>query len=737
MRILSNIFRKAEISTLVVLISISGLVYGATVAQGEESVISGMMNTPGTTIIALPAVTLTATPGLCGTGSIHLAWNTVSGADGYRLFRDSTGNQIYEGPDTTHEDHGLPNGSQHTYYLQAYKAGVTPSYTSITAQAPLACPTVSGTDGVTDTYDTLQGTQTTQNTQTQTTTATPVAIAKNLAAQFNLSVGGVELVWGADGSPTGFAIFRRTFPSEFQSIGTISGVMRYVDKSIVPATSYEYLVRACGSTGCSNASNIVGVQTPQYTVSTVPINTSTTATSTAVTATTPKPVSVTTTVTPTSTTASPKPTTVPVTTTPPPSTVARPTVTTAPPPPTGSFTSRTDRTPPPEPTYIRVPPPPRNATPPQFNAAEAQAFVGHLETVSETVETAQASINNAQDELIASIDAHVKAVLQAGVTENPQEAEAAVRAIRETLVNEINRTVGTSVSLSEAQLNSLQKFVSDGFTKIDRAAQIDLTVHDVTRDTAAQSLNTLASTMQNAVAALQSGGAADLYKDTNKDGISDYDSKRIYNLDPIAPSPVTVVNGETLTAGDKVLRGYDPTAKELVALPLEEPATSPAPETTVYKVEEIKLTPQKQIKITGTALPNSYVTLYVYSTPIVVTVKTDRNGKWEYTMDRELETGEHKIYAAAVDNTGKIVAKTAAIPFTRTAEAATLDSVPPLGAASVERPGLSNNRVSMPLVLISILFIIGVLYVIGKDHLPKRDNTPPSGPSHPSGAISS
>ncbi len=79
---------------------------------------------------------------------------------------------------------------------------------------------------------------------------------------------------------------------------------------------------------------------------------------------------------------------------------------------------------------------------------------------------------------------------------------------------------------------------------------------------------------------------------------------------------------------------------------------------------------QEKVTFAGRALPNSFVTLYIYSTPIVVTVKTDISGAWKYTLDTELPNGSHNLYVATVDSGGKILAKSPAIPFVKTAEAA-------------------------------------------------------------------
>jgi hypothetical protein len=369
-----------------------------------------------------------------------------------------------------------------------------------------------------------------------------------------------------------------------------------------------------------------------------------------------------------------------------------------------------------------VAPPPLELAP---VTPEQVQFVATLQTIAESVTASQTSVDAARNALIASVDEHINMVLRATALGGTQPGEEAIRAIRAQLVNTINISFAQGVMPSAADEKRLEAAIKEGFAAIDRAASFDSTTAPGSQGSVTSAIGVLADAVEQAAKSLEVSGAGALYKDTNKDGISDYDSVHIYHLDPIKPSPVTVINGQTLTAGDKVLRGYDPTAKELVALPVQEPTVSVAPETTIYKVEDVKLTTEKQVAISGSALPNSYVTLYIYSTPIVVTVKTDRNGKWQYTVDRELETGEHKIYAASVDNTGKIVAKTVAIPFTRTAEAATLDSVPPLGASSVDRPGLANNRMLLPLIAMSILFIIGALYVIGKD----RREVPPTPPA--------
>jgi hypothetical protein len=57
----------------------------------------------------------------------------------------------------------------------------------------------------------------------------------------------------------------------------------------------------------------------------------------------------------------------------------------------------------------------------------------------------------------------------------------------------------------------------------------------------------------------------------------------------------------------------------------------------------------------GKGLPNSPVTIYIRSEPIVVTVRTDDNGDWVYELNRPLEGEKHVAYATVRTKSGKNV----------------------------------------------------------------------------------
>lgn len=214
--------------------------------------------------------------------------------------------------------------------------------------------------------------------------------------------------------------------------------------------------------------------------------------------------------------------------------------------------------------------------------------------------------------------------------------------------------------------------------------------------------------------AFKAQGGELLYKDTNNDGISDYESVTVYNLDPIKPSPVSIVDGKTITAGDKVLIGLDPTSSAPQKIIHEEPMASSLPHTDAYKVESVNLSTDKKLSIAGKALPNSYITIYIYSTPTIVTVKTDDNGDWQYTLDKELDNGTHEIYTATVSNSGKILAKSKSYLFIQTAEAATLEEVESAPISTTDtKPGVFTNRLIIIIMGIGLLVVAAILVFSG------------------------
>lgn len=95
-------------------------------------------------------------------------------------------------------------------------------------------------------------------------------------------------------------------------------------------------------------------------------------------------------------------------------------------------------------------------------------------------------------------------------------------------------------------------------------------INDTATATTAVSIQTVANTFENIQAtveapkqmeAFKAQGGDLLYKDSNNDGISDYDSIHVYSLDPVKPTITTVYEGKEITAGEKIALGFDPSKK--------------------------------------------------------------------------------------------------------------------------------------------------------------------------------
>lgn len=236
-----------------------------------------------------------------------------------------------------------------------------------------------------------------------------------------------------------------------------------------------------------------------------------------------------------------------------------------------------------------------------------------------------------------------------------------------------------------------------------------------------------------------------LYRDSDNDGVSDYDEVEIYGTDPIN----AFTAGSALTDGERVLLGLDPLGKEDSIVRVETPQQSAAvaqifevtsikavpvpvvpilsptelpvdtlgedgvqdvPVEVPEKVTPVVSTPASTLAFEGRALPNTFVTLYIFSTPIVVTVKTDASGVWKYTLDRELEDGNHELYVAMVNGSGNIVARSNPVPFVKQAEAVSFTplltpQVPEANPIDVVRANLLAVAVFAILVFALIILI--------------------------------
>jgi len=105
------------------------------------------------------------------------------------------------------------------------------------------------------------------------------------------------------------------------------------------------------------------------------------------------------------------------------------------------------------------------------------------------------------------------------------------------------------------------------------------------------------------------------------------------------------------------------------------------------------------------------VRLYIFSDPIVVTVKADESGAWTYILNKELSDGTHQVISAITDSGGHILAKSESFPFIK--EAAAVSIGVPLLPQTAASPGFFSGASFYALIAI-IIALLGIgLSMIG------------------------
>jgi hypothetical protein len=185
--------------------------------------------------------------------------------------------------------------------------------------------------------------------------------------------------------------------------------------------------------------------------------------------------------------------------------------------------------------------------------------------------------------------------------------------------------------------------------------------------------------------------------DKDNDGISDYDESFLFGTNPETPD----TDNDGVLDGIEIMGGFnplDPSSEAIIEYEMPQKSLALI-EDELLKVETIapvirndldENTPPVQAEIRGKGLPNSYVTIYIFSTPTVVTVRTDQDGSFVYTFEKELEDGAHEVYVAVTDNTGSIVAQSSPFKFIKQAQAFT--PVNADGSEAVQETTVSNRE---------------------------------------------
>ncbi len=135
-----------------------------------------------------------------------------------------------------------------------------------------------------------------------------------------------------------------------------------------------------------------------------------------------------------------------------------------------------------------------------------------------------------------------------------------------------------------------------------------------------------------------------------------------------------------------------------------------------FKQETQKLKGQDvggKIVLSGKALPNATVNIYIFSDPIVVTTKTDENGDWVYELNEPLKGESHIAYATVRSDNGEIV-RSDILDFQIQAapdEPAIEQFIEETSATSAQKSFLYYSVIALIILTLSVSSVIAVVNV--------------------------
>lgn len=202
-----------------------------------------------------------------------------------------------------------------------------------------------------------------------------------------------------------------------------------------------------------------------------------------------------------------------------------------------------------------------------------------------------------------------------------------------------------------------------------------------------------------------------LVKDSDGDGLSD-EFEVLIGTDLSNPDS----DGDGFLDGAEYQLGYDPLNPGAADKIVYSDARKAKPKKTeIYYVERVTTvtlpTGQLGIKIEGKGLPNSFVTIYIYS-PIIMVTKTDSNGNWSIVLDKPLADGTHEVYTTVTNNHGEIINSSEPFVFEKSGERIVAITVSGFLSPKVISPIESYKINFIILTLALIILAIGIALII-------------------------
>lgn len=333
-------------------------------------------------------------------------------------------------------------------------------------------------------------------------------------------------------------------------------------------------------------------------------------------------------------------------------------------------------------------------------------------TVNEVEQEKQRVVTDVKDTVKQDIDDSIVEIRK--TTEKPAyELQRSIDVERTELFENITRTVDAINPIETGKIKEVEIQVNNSLQKIQTNLEKEsgtIVDFDRSKRDVKNSFIRFEEVLTQKKQIIESREGSLVFQDSDEDGLSDYDELYIYRTDP---NNARTREGEK-NDGEKILLGLNPLSDVEEQINYQDPREDKESfVSSSYKVDKVQLVKEEKEKLVfeGVALPNTFVTLYIYSTPIVVNVKTDDSGTWTYELEQELENGEHQIYVATVDNTGKIVARSNPILFTKTADAASVGIAGGLQSSVTTENFLKDNFILITLALLISIVILSMMFV--------------------------
>jgi hypothetical protein len=212
--------------------------------------------------------------------------------------------------------------------------------------------------------------------------------------------------------------------------------------------------------------------------------------------------------------------------------------------------------------------------------------------------------------------------------------------------------------------------------------------------------------------------------DSDEDGLPD-DMEKRFGTDPFNAD----TDGDGNNDGEEIKNGYNPLGEgklerklSSIEKAITEDKTLGHPMTEGEEMENFFVENISDMEdargnliegyiLSGKAKPNSVATLYIYSDlPVVVTVDADQYGNWRYQLDQSLIDGEHEVYVAINDDTGKVIEKSKPLNFfIEEAKAVSAKDFISVTKASSEEPKESEVSIYYYLLITLFMAITGIL----------------------------